>query len=106
MFQLLLDSVKLEDSVKLTKELSERFKRSAYWNKYKVISNKNEAGANDNPKYIRELLDASYQGVKILFVLAFNNTAGYNQVNMNSFKKYFLQRVEIEEIFMINQLIT
>ena len=36
------------------------FKRSVYWNKYKVISYKNEVGTNYNPKYIRELLGASY----------------------------------------------
>ena len=33
---------------------------------------------------------------KRLFVLAYNNTAGYNQVSVDSFKKYFLPRVEIE----------
>ena len=62
-----------------------------------VIPNKNEVGTNDNPKYIRELLDASYVGVKRLFVIAYNNvTNNENQVNINSFKKYFLPRVKIE----------
>ena len=42
------------------------------------------------------MLDSSYQGVKRLFVLAYDNTAGNNQVSIDSFKKYFLPRVKIE----------
>ena len=42
------------------------------------------------------MLDSSWQGVKRLFVLAYNNTAGNNQVSVDSFKKYFLPRVKIE----------
>ena len=53
----------------------------------------NDANAE---RHIRERLDASYQGVKRLFVLAYNSTAGNNQVSINSFKKYFLLRVKIE----------
>ena len=45
---------------------------------------------------LRELLDSSYQGVKRLFVLAYDNTAGNNQVSVDSFKKYFFPRVKIE----------
>ena len=60
-----------EDNAKLTKQLNERFKRPVYWNKYKVIPNK---PCNQN-RYIRELLDSSYQGVKRLLVLAYDNTA-------------------------------
>ena len=86
-----------EDNVKLSKLLGEGFKRFIYWNKYKVIDNKVvEIAANNGEKYIRELLDSSYQGVKRLFVLAYNNTAGNNQVSIDSFKKYFLPRVKIE----------
>ena len=36
------------------------------------------------------------QGVKRLFVLAYNNTAGDNQVSVDSFKKYYLLRFKIE----------
>ena len=85
-----------EDSVKLSKLLSQGFKRSVYWNKYKSIPNKNEFGTNDNPKYIRELLDSSYQGVKRLYVLAYDNTKGDNRVSVDSNQKYFLPRVNIE----------
>ena len=69
------------------------------------------AAANPE-KHIRELLDSGYQRVKRLFILAHDNAAGDDQVSVNSFKKYFLPRVKIEnynikiEIFMISQLMT
>ena len=55
-----------ENNAKLSKLLSEWFKIPVYWNKYKIIQNKTY---NEND-YIRKLLDASYQGVRRLFVLA------------------------------------
>ena len=82
-----------EDNVKLVKQLNEGFKRPVYWNKYKVIDNKVVENAE---KHIRELLDSSYQGVKRLFVLAYNNKEGDNKVSVDSYKKYFLPRVKIE----------
>ena len=42
------------------------------------------------------MFDSSYQGVKRLFVLAYYNAEGNNQVSINSSKKYFLPRVKIE----------
>ena len=42
------------------------------------------------------MLDSSYQGVKRLFVLAYDNTAGNDQVSIDSYIKYFLPRVKIE----------
>ena len=36
------------------------------------------------------------QGVTRLFILAYNNTEGNNQVSINSFRKYFFPRVKIE----------
>ena len=73
-----------EDNAKLSKLLSKGFKRSVYWNKYKLIPQKIvEIVANNEEKYIRELLDSSYQGVKRLFVLAYNNTAGNDQVSID-----------------------
>ena len=90
-------TLSVEDNVKLVKQLNEGFKRPVYWNKYKVIDNKVVAIAAANAeKHIRELLDSSYQGVKRLFVLAYDNTAGNNQVSVDSFKKYFLPRFKIE----------
>ena len=71
-----------------------------------------EIAAADEEKHIRQLLDSSYQGVKRLFVLAYDNAAGNNQFSVDSCKKYFLPRVKIENFnieidgrnFMINQL--
>ena len=50
-----------EDNAKLSKLLGEGFKRSIYWNKYKVIDNIVVSINNANEeKYIRERLDSSY----------------------------------------------
>ena len=86
-----------EDNAKLSKLLSERFKRTVYWNEYKVIPNIIvEIAANDEEKYIRQLLDSSCQGVKRLIVIAYNNKEGNNKVSVDSYKNYFLPRVKIE----------
>ena len=80
-----------EDNAKLSKLLNEGFKRSIYWSKYKVIDNiKVNINNGNEEKYIRKLL------VKRLFVLKYNHTAGNEQVSVDSFKKYFLPRVKIE----------
>ena len=77
--------------------MNEGFKRPVYWNKYKVIDNNVvEIAAANAEKHIRELLDSNYQGVKRLFVLVYDNTAGDNHVSVNSSKKYFLPRVRIK----------
>ena len=60
-----------------------------YWNEYKVTPNINYA-AND---YIRERLDASFQGVKRLFVLAYAD--GNNVTTEDSYRRYFLPRITI-----------
>ena len=67
-------TLSIEDNAKLFKLLSERFKRPIYWNEYKVIPNKIvEIVAINEEKYLRELLDSSWQGVKRLFVLAYDD---------------------------------
>ena len=81
-----------ENNAKVSKLLSERFKRSVYWNKYKIIPNKTYH-END---HIRELLDSNYQGVKRLFVLAYRDRGGTNRVTADSYRRYFLLRVKIE----------
>ena len=68
-----------KDNVNLTKQLNEGFKRSVYWNEYK---SKIETKAADNNNVTRFPLDASFQGVNRLFVLAFNNDA--NKVERDS----------------------
>ena len=76
------------DNARLKKQLGEGVKISVYWNKYKAIENKvaaiTHAGREEN---IRELLDSSYEGVKRLFVLAYDNRSGDDQVFIDSFKK-------------------
>ena len=86
-FYVPLITLKIEDNTKLTKLLNEEFKRSIYWNKYKVIFK------NYNNEYIRERIDASFQGVNKLFVLPY--ASGDNITNENSYKKYFLPRIKI-----------
>ena len=62
--------------------------KKVYWNKYKVISNKIVETANVNEeKYVRKLLDASYQAVKRLLFLAYNNTEDNNQVFVDFFQE-------------------
>ena len=91
-----------KDNVKLVKLLEEGFKRPAYWNEYQT---KIETRNLDNNNLTRFPLDASFQGVRRLFVLAFNNTTvnvpnnpinnTNNRVLRNSHTKYFLPRVNI-----------
>ena len=96
---------------KISKTIKRRFKRPFYWNKYKVIDSKVvEIAAANAEKHVRELLDSSYKGVKRLFVLAYNNAAGDDQVPVEVSEKYFLPRVKIttskvmEEIFLIKPI--
>ena len=79
-----------EDNAKLLKLLSEGFKRTVYWNEYKVTGNKIvEIADNNEEKHIRELLDSGCQGVKRFFVLAYNNKEGNNKVSIDFSKKIF-----------------
>ena len=78
-----------EDNAKLSKLLTEGFKRSVYWNKYKAIIEQ-IYNANDN---MRTLIDPSWQRINRLFVLAYLNDANST---VNSHRKYFLTRVKIE----------
>ena len=67
-----------KDSANLVKQLNKGFKISVYWNSYET----KPAKVTEQGKNIYELLNASFQGVKILFVLAYaiadggNDTAG------------------------------
>ena len=80
-----------KDNVNLTKQLNEGFKRSVYWNEYKLKIETKEADA-DNLK--RLPFDASFQGVNRLFVLAFDSTNNGDD-KVKSHRKYFLPRVDI-----------
>ena len=87
-----------KDNVKLVKLLEEGFKRPVYWNEYQT---KIESRNLDNNNLTRFPLDASFQGVRRLFVLAFDNTDnGAKKVERNSHTKYFLPRVNITNVTM------
>ena len=71
----------------MTKQLNEGFKRSVYWNSYET----KPAKVIEQGKNLYELLNASFQGVKRLFVLAYfiaapaaggnsDNTAGIKTI--------------------------
>ena len=81
-------TLKINDNAKLSKLLSAAFKRSVYWNKYKITFED-----YDN-EYIRERLDTSFQGVNKLLVLAY--ARGDNVANENSYRRYFILRFEIK----------
>ena len=82
-----------ENHAILSKSLSEGCKRPVYQNKYKVIPQK----TYDVDDCIRELLDASYQGVKRLFVLVYRDWGSANRVTVDSHRKYFLPRVKTQD---------
>ena len=86
-----------KDNVNLTKQLSDGFKRSVYWNNYQTIP----AKVIDNKTDIYELLSASFQGVKRLSVLAFDATNN-DKVGIKVNKKYFLPRPEIKNYVLID----
>ena len=76
-----------KDNANLTKQLSDGFKRSVSWNIYQIIS----AKVIDNGTNIYELLSASFQGVKRLFVLAYNATDD-NNAGIKTIKSIFFQK--------------
>ena len=80
------------DNAKISKLLSEGFKRPVYWNKYKIAPNK----TYDEDDYIRELLVWSYQGVKRLLAFAYRGRGdGTNRAIAGSHRRYFVLRVKI-----------
>ena len=95
-------TLSMKDNVKLVKRLEEGFKRPVYWNEYQTkIKTRNL----DNNILTRSPLDASFQGVRRMVILAFNKTivnVPNNPINntnnrflRNSQTKYFLPRVNI-----------
>ena len=88
-------SLSTKDSVNLTKQLSKGFKRSVYWNSYQTKS----AKVIEKGKNLYELLNASFQGVRRLFVLAYFVAAGAivdEETGIKDDKKHFIPRGEIK----------
>ena len=82
-----------KDNAKLVKLLEDGFNRPVYWNEYQT---KIETRNLDNNNLTRFPLDASFQGIRRLFVFAFDNTDnGDKKVERNSYRKYFVPRVNI-----------
>ena len=81
-------TLRTEDNTKLSKLLNKGFKRPIQWNKYKVIFK------DYNNEYIRERIDASFQGVNKLFVLPY--AGGANVTNEKPYRRYFLPRMKIK----------
>ena len=78
-----------KDNVKLIKLLEEGFKRPVYWNQYKT---KIESKNLDNDNLTRFPVDASFQEVRRLFVLGFENTNnGDKKLKETVTLKIFLQ---------------
>ena len=75
-------TLKTENNAKLWKLLNEVFKRSVYWNKFKIILK--DYTANEN---IRERLEASCEGI---------TRCHKNVTNENLYRKHFLPRLKIK----------
>ena len=96
----------------MTKQLSEGFKRYVYWKNYQT----KPAIVIEKGKNTYELLNASFQGVRRSYVLAYVVAAGAanDEVGIKDNKKYFFKEERLKiimywlmgEIFMINQLMT
>ena len=82
-----------KDNVNLTKQLNEGFKKPVCWNDYKSEIETKEINENRNSE--RFPLDASFQGVNRLFVLAFDNTNDANRIERNSHRRHFLPRANV-----------
>ena len=95
-----------KDNTNLTKQLNEGFKRTIYWNQY--VSKPFTEQAANKTGITRFPLDAAFEGVNRLFILAFENihadeAAGapaprnlaVNRVIRTSYRKYFVPRVDI-----------
>ena len=80
-----------KDSVNLTKQLSKGFKRS-------VLEQSKPAKVIEKGKNLYELLNASFQGVRRLFVLAYfvAADAANDEAGIKDTRKYFLPRGEIK----------
>ena len=83
-----------KDSVNLTKQLSEGFKRSVYWNSYQT----KPAKVIEKGKNLCELLNVSFQAVRRLFVLAYVVAVGAanDGAGIKGNKKYFIPRGKIK----------
>ena len=96
-----------KDNNNLTKHLNDGFKRTIYWSQY--VSKPFTEQATNKTGITRFPLDAAFQGVNRLFILAFEDTRengtadapaprnlAVNRVIRNSYRKYFVPRVVLQ----------
>ena len=79
----------------MAKQLNDGFQRSVSWNSYET----KPAKVIEQGKNLYELLNASFQGVNRLFVLAYVIAAGNDadqEAGIKDNKEYFLPRGEIK----------
>ena len=94
------------ENTNLTKQLNEGFKRTIYWNQY--VSKPFPETSHKKTGITRFALDAAFQGINGLFVLAFEDTRAdeaadapaprnlvANRIIRNSYRKYFVPCVDI-----------
>ena len=82
-----------QDNIKLLKQLELGFKRTINWKKY-LPKTENQA----QNRYLDFLIDPSFQGLNILFVLSFKDDDG-----RESHKQYYRSTVERKDYnFMID----
>ena len=95
-----------KDNTNLTKKLNEGFKRTIYWKQY--MSKPFPETPHKKTGITRFALNAAFQGVNRLFVLAFEDTREDeaadalalrnlvdNRVIRDSYRRYFVPRVDI-----------
>ena len=85
-----------EDNKDFIEQQNKGFQRSFYWNEYKTKEINEDADANVF-KYIN--FDLSFQGVKRLFVMAYNRVDG--QPTINGQRKYYLPRFSLNKYNVI-----
>ena len=104
-----LVTLSTKDNNNLIKQLSDGYKRNIYWNQY--VSKPFPETPHKKTSITRFDLDAAFQGVNRLFVLAFEDTRvsdpaidannpapqnlAANRVIRNSYRKYFVPRADI-----------
>ena len=85
-----------EDNKDFIEQQNKGFQISIYWNEYKTKEINEDADGNVF-KYIN--LDPPFQGVKRLFVMAYNRANG--QPTRNGQRKYYLPRIDLEKYNVI-----
>ena len=99
-------TVSTKDNTNLIKQLNEGFKRTIYWNQY--VSKPFPETPHKKSSITKFALDAAFQGVNRLFVLAFEDIRAdeaadapapqnlfANRVIRDGYRKYFVPRLDI-----------